>query len=111
MASTPLPRRPLHVQSDLRAVIATITPPTSPRVSPHDDQVQGLALLDAGLRLTHLTRVAESLEYHSRFSLRRAVITDIDLSRLPPQVRGMLRNRQADGSPDDEITWVPVARH
>jgi hypothetical protein len=110
MASPP-PRRPLHVQADLRAVVATITPPTSPRVSPHEDQVQGLALLDTGLRLAHLTRVAESLEYHSRFSLRRAVSTDIDLSRLPPQVRGMLRNRRADGNPDDEITWVPVARH
>lgn len=103
--------RRLAVREDLSAIIATIPPPSAPLVFAHEDQVRGLSLLDAGLRLSHITRVTESLAYAHRGSLSRSVSADIDLTLLPGptlEILGDWRSRTVDGTPRH---WIPVARH
>jgi hypothetical protein len=104
------PRR-LAVQRDICTTIAAVNPPTSPTVAPHEDQVRGLALFDAGLHLTHVQRVSESLAYSDRFSMARSVSADVDLSLLMPNARATLQQPQRARADLPATLWIPIARH
>ena len=100
------------VRQHLEDIIAITAPPTSPLAVPFRAQIRGLALLDAGLRMNHVTRVEEVLKPQDRTSLRRQIAADLDLTQLAPQTLHLLSIdlddsfRANQGLPH----WIPIAR-
>jgi hypothetical protein len=108
-----VPVSTLSVRGQLEALLGVIAPPTAPLAIPYRAQIRGLALLDAGLRMSHVTRVAEVLKPQNRTSLSRVIAADLDLTQLAPRTLHLLSIDVDDSfrGGASRPHWIPIARH
>lgn len=97
---------------DLLALIHSLPIPLARPDPPRADESLGLTILSLALRLPHITRTAENLQFLNLYELKRSIAMDIDLRQMTADERKSLEVRCYDGAGRDRtpFLWVPISR-